>query len=382
MNNLYVDIHTLQSMPPSNINRDDTGAPKSAEVGGTRRGRISSQAKKHVMRDLMRASLPADKYGVRTKDVVDHLAAVIREQDETVEEAEALALAESAFTAAGIKIQDKKQSAAAKKANEGKPAGRQAGYLMFVSNQQYQTLATQLLEDRAAGEPLDKKLYKSLLKENNSIDLGLMGRMVADDVDLRVDSAVQVAHLLSVNAVEIEADYYTAVDDQREEAAESGAGMIGTIEFNSATYYGYANVNANQLLKNLGDAEVTVEALRQFVSTFIASVPTGKSNTFANQTLPEAVMIVVRSDRPVSYAGAYEDAIVSERGYVQEATKRLADAHKDLTEMYGTSNIAGIWTSGLKSKTEALDEVSTRVPVTQAIDEAVKLVAEHLESQS
>ena len=29
-NNLYVDIHVLQTVPSSNINRDDTGAPKTA----------------------------------------------------------------------------------------------------------------------------------------------------------------------------------------------------------------------------------------------------------------------------------------------------------------------------------------------------------------
>ena len=40
----YVEIHALQSVPPSNINRDDTGSPKTALYGGVTRARVSSQA--------------------------------------------------------------------------------------------------------------------------------------------------------------------------------------------------------------------------------------------------------------------------------------------------------------------------------------------------
>ena len=52
-NNLYVDIHVLQTVPSSNINRDDTGAPKTAVYGGTTRSRVSSQSwKKRLEKDL------------------------------------------------------------------------------------------------------------------------------------------------------------------------------------------------------------------------------------------------------------------------------------------------------------------------------------------
>ena len=39
---LYLDIHAIQTLPPSNINRDDTGSPKTAFYGGVRRARVSS----------------------------------------------------------------------------------------------------------------------------------------------------------------------------------------------------------------------------------------------------------------------------------------------------------------------------------------------------
>ena len=39
---LYLDVHVLQTVPPSCVNRDDTGSPKTAIYGGTTRSRVSS----------------------------------------------------------------------------------------------------------------------------------------------------------------------------------------------------------------------------------------------------------------------------------------------------------------------------------------------------
>ena len=64
---LYLDVHAIQNVPPSNINRDDTGSPKTALYGGVRRARVSSQAWKHAMRDLFTKLLPEGSLGVRTK---------------------------------------------------------------------------------------------------------------------------------------------------------------------------------------------------------------------------------------------------------------------------------------------------------------------------
>ena len=36
---LYVDLHVIQTVPPSCINRDDTGSPKTAVYGGATRAR-------------------------------------------------------------------------------------------------------------------------------------------------------------------------------------------------------------------------------------------------------------------------------------------------------------------------------------------------------
>lgn len=147
------------------------------------------------------------------------------------------------------------------------------------------------------------KAAKAALSRDHSVDVALFGRMVADDANLNVDAACQVAHAISTHAVATEFDYYTAVDDQNP-AEETGAGMIGTIEFDSATLYRYATINVPALLRSLGDTEATAQAVEAFVRSFATSMPTGKQNTFANRTAPDAVVVMVRPDRPVNLVGA------------------------------------------------------------------------------
>ena len=70
MNKLFLDLHVIQTVPPSCLNRDDTGSPKTAVYGGVRRARVSSQAWKRAMRLAFRERFDAHNLGVRTKDIV------------------------------------------------------------------------------------------------------------------------------------------------------------------------------------------------------------------------------------------------------------------------------------------------------------------------
>ena len=45
---MLIQIHMLQNYAPSNLNRDDSGSPKSAVFGDQPRGRISSQCLKRL----------------------------------------------------------------------------------------------------------------------------------------------------------------------------------------------------------------------------------------------------------------------------------------------------------------------------------------------
>lgn len=153
------------------------------------------------------------------------------------------------------------------------------------------------------------------------MDMALFGRMVASDPSLNYDAAAQVAHSISTHAVQNEFDYFTAVDDCAPEDS-AGAGHLGTVEYNSSTLYRYATVNMVELAHLLG-AEKAAQAVRVFGEAFIRSMPTGKQNSFANRTLPDAVYVTLREDQPVNLCGAFEKPVrKSPEGYAEPSRRR------------------------------------------------------------
>jgi CRISPR system Cascade subunit CasC len=166
-----------------------------------------------------------------------------------------------------------------------------------------------------------KEKVQNALRHYPSIDIALFGRMVADDPSLNTNACAQVAHSISTHKVSNEYDYFTAVDDLSDED-NAGAGHIGTVEFNSSTLYRYATVAVHELHKQLGDD--TIDAVKQFVRAIVYSMPTGKQNTFANRTLPDAVLVTLRNDQPINLVGAFEKPVPPcDDGYVASSARRL-----------------------------------------------------------
>ena len=295
----YVDVHVLQTVPPSCVNRDDTGSPKTAIYGGTTRARVSSQAWKKASRAMFSDFFDDAQLGERTKKIVAKVAEEIAALDANVD-AEKLAI--KALEQAGLKIKD---------------AAKGTDALFFISTAQAKALATLAVEGCK-----EKKTYHNALKENPSVDIALFGRMVADDPSLNYDAAAQVAHSISTHTVHNEYDYFTAVDDRAPED-NAGAGHLGTVEFNSATLYRYATVNITELTKTLG--KEAPHTARAFAEAFIRSMPTGKQNTFANRTLPDCVYITMRADQPVNLCGAFEKPVISRGGYAEPSARRLEE---------------------------------------------------------
>ncbi|MDR2515222.1 MAG: type I-E CRISPR-associated protein Cas7/Cse4/CasC [Christensenellaceae bacterium] len=301
MDRLYVDFHIIQSVPPSCVNRDDTGSPKTAIYGGVQRARVSSQAWKKAVRDYFPEALK----GFRTKKIVELVAEQILAINAS---ADAEVLAKKLLTSA--KLKDKSLD-----------AGPSAP-LFFMSPGQARALAHLALENPEA----DKAAAQAALNSAPSVDIALFGRMVADDPTLNADASCQVAHAISTHKVNNEFDYFTAVDDRSPED-NAGAAMIGTVEFNSSTLYRYATIAAHELKTLLADSNQGAgEAIAAFAEAFICSMPTGKQNTFANRTIPSAVYVALRQDQPINLVGAFEKAVKpSEHGYIGQSVKQLKE---------------------------------------------------------
>lgn len=181
-----------------------------------------------------------------------------------------------------------------------------------------------ITEDGSLGKEEEKKLKEDArlaLKNNPSFEMILFGRMVATDPSINYDAASQVAHSISTHTVHNEYDYFTAVDDLKV-GDSSGAGHLGTVEFNSSTLYRYATVSLAAFKEWVGNP---AKVIRTFAEAFIYSMPTGKQSTFANRTLPDAVYITIREDQPVNFSGAFEDAVVSCNGFSKPSAERLVE---------------------------------------------------------
>ncbi len=380
-NRTLIDIHILQTVPPSNLNRDDTGSPKTAIYGGVRRSRVSSQAWKRAAREAFKSYLDESELGTRTKRVVDLLAEEIVDQAPELEE-RASELASSTFETIGIKLEKPKKD---ESQEEKEDATLQSKYLLFLSRRQIQNLASAAIE--AAGADDVKKALraakvKDLANRDHSVDIALFGRMVADQTDINVDAAAQVAHAISVHSVETEFDYYTAVDDRLDDD-ETGAGMIGTVEFNSATLYRYAAVDVNRLADNLGDALATRRAVEAFLQAFVRSMPSGKQNSFAHRTLPEAVVVVVRESQPINLVGAFEKPIreLERKGRVKRAAEELCNEAQEIERAYGEKPISS-WVTRVGTDTDSLDELGANVPLDEMVTQLGELVETRLGEQS
>lgn len=331
INPLYIDYHILQSVPPSNINRDDSGSPKQAQYGGVRRSRVSSQAWKRATRTAFAATIPTGDLAVRTKQISTLLTRSIQART-GLGPAPSATLATALLAAFDIK------------------AGRKDGdtaYLLFFGRNQVENIVSLLPQDHdavaelAALDPADLKAeIKKLpvteqLRTGHPIDVALFGRMVADLPGLNVTAAVQVAHALSTHAVTTEFDYYTAVDDEPRATEDKGAGMIGNVEFNSATLYRYATLAIHLLRENLDDDDTVVQAATTFTDAFIRSMPTGHANTFAHRTLPHLAAISFRTDQPVNLVSAYERPVhPGIDGIADTSALRLADEHHAITSAW------------------------------------------------
>lgn len=299
---LFLDIHAIKTVPPSNINRDDTGSPKTAQYGGVTRARVSSQSWKRAIRKYFYDKGHIQNSGIRSCDIVNYIAKIIVEKDKSISNKNAIKLVEKALKVVAAKLSTKDQKLKA---------------LFFISNNQADKFAQACLDKKS-----DKTELQEILKTDTSIDIALFGRMLAGDHSLNEDASSQVAHAISTHAIESEFDFYSAVDDL---APDDNAGVVllDTLEYDSSTLYRYANIALHDFYKQLGDKEEVIDAVKLFVEAFVKSMPTGKINSFANQTLPQAVVVSLRSDRPINLVSAFEEPVKSENGYVDKSIQKL-----------------------------------------------------------
>lgn len=370
---LFIETHIIQNFAPSNLNRDDTGAPKDAIFGGHRRARISSQCLKRAARKAVEHEqlLPDAALGLRTQK----LARLFSEKLELGDQAEVecrLAVMLKTLKKAGKKKKDEKVKEEAETEETG---AKKTEYLFFMGKEEFDrlaaimkkhwdTLGEKKLSDKAA-KVIGGEIKANLKSHSKAADVALFGRMLADLPEANIDAACQVAHAISTHKVDREFDYFTAMDDLAS-PEESGAAMIETTEFNSACFYRYAAIDLDKLRANLqGDAELALASLKAYLLATVRAIPSGKQNSFAAHNPPEFVGVVLRTGAPRSLANAFETPVwpKREQSLSSLSVAALAEQEQKLAKAYGAGewaclDLTGAWPQGLGQAAESLDALS------------------------
>ncbi len=338
----FLQIHILQSMPPGNLNRDETGQPKKCIFGGVTRGRISSQCLKRNIRHSMQFKEAfGDALSVRTtylpRMVADELRKIKSDvcDDELNKMKAALAKKFKAEKTKG-ESEEAGEDKEDQESSQGSSPTDQTGQLVFFPppfTKEIAALIADLMNNKGDvykawlnGKKKDREKHKKDMQEfeneifkksgSLTVDIGLFGRMTTSDLVVNVEAACQVAHAISTHEAIIESDYFTAVDEKKVEFAttqteRTGAGFVGSGEhetfFDSAVYYKYLNLDVDALKKRLTwEGDEAAHAAGVLVRAAALANPTGKQNSFAAHGVPELILIEVsKLKRPISYANAF-----------------------------------------------------------------------------
>ncbi|HUW33651.1 MAG TPA: type I-E CRISPR-associated protein Cas7/Cse4/CasC [Planctomycetota bacterium] len=390
---MLIEIHMIQNHSPSNLNRDDLGAPKTCIFGGVTRARISSQClKRSIRRSLEFAAALEKDGGVRTRRMANLLARIayaedfdltpeklskfLEEEPAVNEEIERLeGIAAETLEIGGVKPKSKKKN---KKSGDDEEATAEAlsKMLLFLSAKTIAKMAKDLKSESKAGDLAEK--FKKYIAENPGVpDIALNGRMtevakksVFSDLSFTVEAALSAAHALSTHAVVNEVDYFTAADDVP--GQDAGAGHVNEAMFNSACFYKHFVIDWDQLLKNLNnDADLAATTVRCFLEAAAKANPSGKQHAYAAFNSPDGILVEIKTESatPVSYANAFADPVPdkSERGLIGESIARLGHYVHDLTEGYGIKAERFWFSPNLRQRLMWIDEYKKKPEQEQSV---------------
>lgn len=321
----HLELHIIQSVPVSCLNRDDLNSPKTAIFGGVQRARVSSQSWKRAIRELAKEISPKYFNGERTRLLYDPLVKEIKAAGGSANLADDGA---KEIIEALVKLDDKSKDKVKSKT------------LYFMSPLELETIAKAYVKTKDVKKAL-KAIDASSLKD--AADISIFGRMVANDHSLTVEAASMFSHALSTHKVDNEIDFFAAVDDLQPKE-DAGAGMTSTLEFNSATYYRFAALNLDMLADAEHLASLSKDERKKVVQTFveatIAAIPGARKNSMNGNTLPNYVLGIVReTGHPIQLVNAFETPVRSSQGFAAQSIDQLKSEYEKLSKTWGVTDV-------------------------------------------
>ena len=337
--NLNVEFHILQSFPVTCLNRDDVGAPKTAVVGGTTRSRVSSQCWKRQVRLAMREF--GANLGTRTKFIGKLIAEACKDEGATEEQSQACGdKIQLIFTKKAADNKKSKKNKGSEDQEDGRvdeaATGDKTDTLLFLSPKEVSILAEafkannfnpdEVIKDKKHPAKDVEKLIGKTDHHIDALDIALFGRMVAQAATMNVEAAASFAHAISTHKVTNEVEFFTALDDKQK---EQGSAHMGSLEFNSATYYRYVSLNVGQLWHTLAGQNIP-EAVECFIKALFVAVPSARQTTQSGASPWEFAKVLVRKGQRLQIP--FETAVKSQNGGFLEPSKNKMRDYLDKKE--------------------------------------------------
>jgi CRISPR system Cascade subunit CasC len=324
----FIQLHILTAYPPANLNRDDTGKPKTAQFGGAERLRVSSQSLKRAWRTSTEfKEALAGHIGERTQRLGEEIEKHLRTRGAA--EAKAREIARAVADHFGKPKPEKDKNPA------------RIEQLAFISPEE-RAAAFALAERAAAGETVDLEKSELLRKIDGAVDIAMFGRMLADDPEFNRDAAVQVAHAITTHRSVVEDDYYTAVDDLKGPAEDAGAGFVGEAGFGSGVFYLYLCIDRDLLVRNLGgDAALADRGISALIHATATVGPRGKQASFASRARASYILAERGEDAPRTLAAAFLKPVRGD-DILTESIRAVEKQRESLAAAYGDANAHAI----------------------------------------
>lgn len=294
----FLQLHLLTAYPAANLNRDDSGRPKSVIFGGAPRLRVSSQSLKRawrlssVFRDRLLSNI-----GERTQRLGAEVLKHLKEKGASADIATSIAKKVAAVFG---KLVDAEKGQTLDESTFIKQ-------LAFVSPAE-KARAFALAERMMNSEGIEPEADELLLASDGAADIAMFGRMLADNPKYNREAAVQVAHALTTHRAEAEDDYYVAVDDLKlaDQREDAGTSFIGVQEFGSGVFYLYACVDVDLLRRNLGGNDaLAADAIAALVEAAATVAPKGKQASFASRASASYALLERGPQQPRSLAASF-----------------------------------------------------------------------------
>lgn len=377
---MLMEVHMLKNYPATNLNRDETGSPKTCLFGGYTRGRISSQCLKRSWRtsDVFQQQIGAENLGVRTRKFPQLVCDALKE----------MGVAEDMLQ----ELQPKLSGFGNKEGKENKD-GSTTAQVMFFAPRDIQKVAEAIKDildncaDRKAVKKLKAKDLQAAINDAKvrpvTLDIALFGRMVTSNAFRDVEASMQVAHAISTNKVMLESDYFTAMDDllSGDTMEESGSAMIGDTDYNSSCYYIYASLDTDALKENLKYTENAEELIQKAIPALLRTMamtnPSGKQNSFAGHVLPSAMMIEIKQDKiPVNLVNAFVEPVCPKRevDLIQNSIQKLADEADAVVDDFALSVDQRLWFCTSKYDVKPKCEAVMCKNFNELLEQVMKLV--------